>query len=409
MKKVYQVFISSTYEDLKDERLAVLNALLSINCLPAGMEHFSAASEEQFEYIKRIIDRTDYYVLIIGGRYGSVDASGVSYTEKEFDYAVKKGVPVLAFIRSNVDDIPAKYAEYDPEKRDRLDKFRKKVMNKRLISLWSQKDELSAKVISSLETAVTQNPRPGMVRTEDIDERALESGQFSALEKNAKNQEMLLANLQNEIEKNRILLENINVKNKIDIRRPNGIKNAFYYFAGRLKRPKEEEYSNRQVTDYKLNGNSFITELMDGCDALSRVREGALIVIEKNIPLTEYLRTGLYVDCIVSNLVLQTLFFDRNLLHDGAAIIRGTRIVAATCYLPLSDNPKLPHALGLRHRAAVGISEVSDAVVLVVSEETGNVSLAHGGKLYHALSKEQLKNGLVKFLSDKYTIEPHRF
>ena len=96
-RKRYQVFISSTFNDLKAERLAVLNQLLSINCIPVGMELFTAADEEQFAYIKKLIDESDYYVVIFAGRYGRLADDGLSYTEKEYDYAIEKKIPVLAY------------------------------------------------------------------------------------------------------------------------------------------------------------------------------------------------------------------------------------------------------------------------------------------------------------------------
>lgn len=103
----YQVFISSTFTDLVDERKAVMKALLDCDCFPAGMELFPALDEEQFRYIQTIIDESDYYILIIGGRYGSITADGISYTEKEYDYAVSKRKHVLAFIHNNPESIPA--------------------------------------------------------------------------------------------------------------------------------------------------------------------------------------------------------------------------------------------------------------------------------------------------------------
>ncbi len=100
MDKRYQVFVSSTYADLKEERKAVHQTLMEMDCIPAGMELFPAADEAQFEFIKKIIDDCDYYLLIIGGRYGSLTDEGVSYTEKEYDYAVSIGLSVIALIHS---------------------------------------------------------------------------------------------------------------------------------------------------------------------------------------------------------------------------------------------------------------------------------------------------------------------
>ena len=95
MEKRYQVFVSSTYADLSDERQNVFRTLMEMDCMPAGMELFPAADEEQWEFIKKIIDDSDYYLIIIGGRYGSLTAEGISYTEKEFDYAVEKEIKVI--------------------------------------------------------------------------------------------------------------------------------------------------------------------------------------------------------------------------------------------------------------------------------------------------------------------------
>lgn len=123
---------------------------------------------------------------------------------------------------------------------------------------------------------------------------------------------------------------------------------------------------------------------------MSPVKTGALIVVEQAIQLTEYETTGIQMDCLVSTQVLVNIFEHNTPLHDGAVIIRGNRIVSATCYLPLSDNSRLSKALGTRHRAAVGMSEVSDALVIVVSEETGHVSVALGGELTRNVTPEIL-------------------
>ena len=104
MEKRYQVFVSSTFTDLKDERRAVMQALLELNCIPAGMELFPASTDDQWTLIQRVIDDCDYYLVIVGGRYGSMDAQGISYTEKEYDYAVQQGTPVMGFVHRQPDD-----------------------------------------------------------------------------------------------------------------------------------------------------------------------------------------------------------------------------------------------------------------------------------------------------------------
>lgn len=143
-----------------------------------------------------------------------------------------------------------------------------------------------------------------------------------------------------------------------------------------------------------------IDALVDACYAMGKVKTGALIVVERDIKLTEYEKTGIALDCLVSRQVLINIFEHNTPLHDGAIIVRGDRIVAATCYLPLSDNTQISKDLGTRHRAALGMSEVSDALVIVVSEETGRVSFALEGNLTRAISAEQLREELVQ-IQDK--------
>lgn len=139
-----------------------------------------------------------------------------------------------------------------------------------------------------------------------------------------------------------------------------------------------------------------INEIVRASFEMGAVKTGALIVIEEETILNEYARTGIYLDSLVSSQLLINIFEHNTPLHDGAIVIRGDRIVAATCYLPLSDNMALNKNLGTRHRAGVGISEVSDSFTIIVSEETGNVSVAKQGKLDVALTKDELKERLKK-------------
>ena len=136
--------------------------------------------------------------------------------------------------------------------------------------------------------------------------------------------------------------------------------------------------------------------MIEAAFAMGKVKTGALIVVEQAIRLTEYESTGIQMDCLVSSQVLINIFEHNTPLHDGAIIVRNDRIVAATCYLPLSDNMGLSKGLGTRHRAAVGMSEVSDALVVVVSEETGHVSVARGGRLTRGLTAEELREQFVR-------------
>lgn len=135
-------------------------------------------------------------------------------------------------------------------------------------------------------------------------------------------------------------------------------------------------------------------EIVRACFDMGAAYTGALIVIEQDMVLEEYEKTGIAVDGLVTSQLLINIFEHNTPLHDGAVIIRGDRIVAATCYLPLSDNSNLNKALGTRHRAGVGISEVTDSMTIIVSEETGKVSVAVGGELIHDIDADSLRNKL---------------
>ena len=141
--------------------------------------------------------------------------------------------------------------------------------------------------------------------------------------------------------------------------------------------------------------------IIDAAYNMGRVKTGALIVVEQAIRLNEYESTGIRMDCMVSMQVLMNIFEHNTPLHDGAIIIRGDRIVSATCYLPLSDNMGLSKDLGTRHRAAVGMSEVSDALIVVVSEETGAISVAQGGMLERGVTRERLRERLTDIQNKK--------
>lgn len=143
-----------------------------------------------------------------------------------------------------------------------------------------------------------------------------------------------------------------------------------------------------------------IDELVKACFAMGKVKTGALIVIEDSIRLDEYIRTGIDVDGLLTSQLLINIFEKNTPLHDGAVIVRGDRVVSATCYLPLSDSLRLSKDLGTRHRAAVGISEVSDSLTIVVSEETGKVSVAMKGDIHHDVDADFLKKQL-QFLQNK--------
>jgi hypothetical protein len=166
MDKRYQVFVSSTYADLKEERQKVIQALMEMDCIPAGMELFPAADEEQFAFIKKVIDDCDYYLLIIGGRYGSLTDTGISYTEQEYRYAISKGISVIALLHEHPEDIPLGKSEQSPELRYRLERFREKVSKGRLVRYWNAAAELPGIVALSLSKTIKAHPALGWIRAD---------------------------------------------------------------------------------------------------------------------------------------------------------------------------------------------------------------------------------------------------
>lgn len=163
MDRRYQVFISSTFTDLIDERKEVIQALLELDCLPAGMEMFPAADDDQWTLIKKVIDQSDFYVVVVGGRYGSMSEQGMSYTEMEYDYAVARGIPILGFVHADPGSIPVNKAEMDETARERLDKFRAKVQTKH-VKKYNGAEDLGSKVSRALNIVMRNTEAEGWVR-----------------------------------------------------------------------------------------------------------------------------------------------------------------------------------------------------------------------------------------------------
>lgn len=151
-----------------------------------------------------------------------------------------------------------------------------------------------------------------------------------------------------------------------------------------------------------------VNEIVKACFEMGRVKTGALIVVEQNVTLAEYERTGIPVDAILSSQLLINIFEHNTPLHDGAVIVRENRIVSATCYLPLSDNMELSKELGTRHRAAVGISEATDSLTIIVSEETGKISIAYGGQLHRNINADTLKERLSELQNKSGDEKKHK-
>lgn len=167
-RKRFQIFISSTFADLEEERKRVIETIIRLGCFPACYELFPALDEVQFEYVKKIIDESDYYLLIIGGRYGSMDMDGISYVEKEYDYAVSKGIPVMVFDYKDFTILSADKIDQDDTKRRKLIAFKQKVSVRRLINVWSNADNLAVAVAISLKRCFEHQPRIGWIRADAV-------------------------------------------------------------------------------------------------------------------------------------------------------------------------------------------------------------------------------------------------
>lgn len=150
-----------------------------------------------------------------------------------------------------------------------------------------------------------------------------------------------------------------------------------------------------------------VNEIVKAASEMSRAKTGALIVIEQNVRLDEYERTGIVIDSVLTSQILINIFEHNTPLHDGAVIIRGNRVTSATCYLPLSDNMELSKELGTRHRAGVGISEVTDSMTIIVSEETGKVSIAENGRLIRSVTEDELRKYLM--VTQDKSVESQKF
>ena len=173
------------------------------------------------------------------------------------------------------------------------------------------------------------------------------------------------------------------------------------FFSGILPFEALRSAGNERFSDKTVN------EIVKACVEMGKVKTGALIVVERKQSLAEYERTGIDVDAIVTSQLLINIFEHNTPLHDGAIIIRGDRVISATCYLPLSDNRELSKDLGTRHRAGVGISEETDSLTIIVSEETGKISVAQEGKLYRGLTADELRERMTS-IQDKVVEDKKR-
>ncbi len=172
MEKRYQVFVSSTFEDLQEERRHVMQSLLLVDCIPAGMELFPAGNDDQWSLIKSVIDDCDYYIVIVGGRYGTPGPEGISYTEMEYRYALASGKPVMAFLHKDPGSIPASRTESSTEGRERLAAFRQ-LISQKMCRFWTTPGDLGSQVTGSLIKLIKMHPTPGWIRaTNELEQAA---------------------------------------------------------------------------------------------------------------------------------------------------------------------------------------------------------------------------------------------
>jgi hypothetical protein len=170
----YQVFISSTFDDLKDERQCLWQRLTDHNYIVAGMENFPATSDEPFDYIKPLIDESDYFLLIIGDRYGTdFSGTGKSYTETEFDYAIAAGIPVLSFPIDTETATSRRKVDRDASRAERLDRFRARATSGRMVRTWKNAEDLASVVVQALSFEGQRKPRPGWIRRTEASELKL--------------------------------------------------------------------------------------------------------------------------------------------------------------------------------------------------------------------------------------------
>lgn len=169
MKKKYQVFISSTYSDLIEERAAVAQCFLEMDCIPVGMEQFPASNMSQMDYIKMMLDDCDYYVLILAGRYGSLDSDGIGFTEKEYNYAIEKGIPVMSFVIKDTDKLTSDKCEETDDGCQKLSAFREKVCGSKLVKFYKDCGTLQAAVAISLNRCIQDFPAVGWVRGNSVE------------------------------------------------------------------------------------------------------------------------------------------------------------------------------------------------------------------------------------------------
>ena len=292
MNTKYQIFISSTYEDLKEERSKVVATILKSNHFPIGMEMFSADNVEQWEQIKRTIDSSDYYILIIKKRYGSLTKEGISYTEKEFNYATQQKIPVLAFVVSDEASISNKDIEDDPKKMDKLKTLVSRVTKMYPCDFWKNVDDLCTRVSQALQKQFENNERIGWIRNTGIaTENELKNINEDTLFQMRKEIEYELLRRQSDIRlsydfwdsideklwnniKKQTYIDNFNRQIVIEFTGEDSgkvtistqiefanVKNGIKYYSANPRFETEEQAKSYCHEEYSINGESYVSEI----------------------------------------------------------------------------------------------------------------------------------------------------
>lgn len=263
MDKKYEVFVSSTYTDLKEERQKVFETLLRCNCIPAGMEQFPSTNEDQWSFIERKITACDFYLLILGSRYGTPMEDGNSYTENEYHYAKSINKPIISFIRKDINTLSNDLHEKDQELVKKLDAFRDEACKGRLVTFWANKDELATHVLTAIYEQIRIGTSTGWVRADTISNSESLKRIIELQDENTKLQNQLssLQPIQREPDLDKIITIKFTTGNKIA---PNKFfKDEYYKFNIQLK--KIFEISSGVFINYPTTIN--VIELIESCFA----------------------------------------------------------------------------------------------------------------------------------------------
>lgn len=306
MEKKYQVFISSTYSDLKEERKSIQETLLSLDCIPAGMENFVAEDKSQLEVIKKIIDLCDYYILIIGGRYGSIEPkTQKSYTELEYDYAVSKNIPILVFAVDEKKLLKKDRSETDDEKKEKLELFRNKALSNKLGGIWENKKKLIQLVSTSISKAINTVERPGWVRGAERNVRNSSNKELVVKIKELQDENQKLKQMSGSNQK--IVFETCKICIKYRI---------IYYYKNtpiersRIKRKRTTlgevyKFLSLSISGYKVEKSHIEQTLKDFIKPHSKIQFEDIQIIDKLI--NQYKELGLFEQVVESGIYKYSL------------------------------------------------------------------------------------------------------